>query len=467
MTGAPTLYDIQGVQSRAHAERGIARYLLECASALERWHPGIVGRYLLNPDLEVPGSLEPLTSSGRLEFSDRFEVGGASVYHVGSPVELEVPMRKLWPRSAQLAGLRLVTTLYDLIPRLFSKSYLTDPLVQRRYETRLELIRRADRILAISKATARDAVDHLGVRPERVTIVGTGVSHHFQPTADRHVPLAVVRTTLPPVQPGFVLYTGGIEPRKNIDGLLKAYAAMPRELRSAHQLVVVCRVLAAEREVLDRKLEGLAIADRVVFTGFVADDVLVSLYQAADLFVFPSLYEGFGLPVAEAIACGTPVAFSRLPVLGELLDEPAAQFDPHDPRSIADVLARCLSDADLQARLRAAKLPRWATWRSVADRTVEAYEAVAAVGRRPRRLRSRPRVAFVSPLPPQRSGVADDSYRLIAALANHVEIDAFADGETQKGHAPPGVRVLGASNFHAAEAIACEYDKVFYCLGNS
>jgi glycosyltransferase involved in cell wall biosynthesis len=226
-------------------------------------------------------------------------------------------------------------------------------------------------------------------------------------------------------------------------------------------------VAPAEREVLDRKLEGLAIADRVVFTGFVPDEVLVPLYQVADLFVFPSLYEGFGLPVAEAIACGTPVAFSRIPVLAELLDEPAAQFDPGDPHSIAEVLGRCLSDKDLRARLRAAKLPRSATWPSVAERTVEAYEAVAAVGRRPGRRRRTARIAFVTPLPPQRSGVADDSYRLIAALANHVQIDAFADGETQKGRAPAGIRVLGASNFHPAEAIVGEYAQVFYCLGNS
>jgi glycosyltransferase involved in cell wall biosynthesis len=459
-------YDIQGVQSRAHAERGIARYLLESAGALERSHPGLIERFLLNPDLEVPGSLEPLTSSGRLQFSDRVRAGDASIYHIGSPIEYAVPLSRLWPKAAHASGVRLVVTLYDLIPLLFPEPYLPNPLARKQYETRLGLVRRADRILAISAATARDAVEHLGVRPEGVTVVGTGVSNHFARPADADAAFAAVRAGIPAIERRFVLYTGGIEPRKNIDGLLEAYASLSAELRGAYQLVVVCRVLPAERAELERKLARLRIADRAIFTGFVSDEVLVGLYQSTDLFVFPSLYEGFGLPVAEAIACGSPVAVSRIPVLTELLDEPAAQFDPQDPRSIAETIARCLSDQELRTRLQETKLPAWASWSSVADRTAAAYAEVAATGRRPRR-RRRARVAFVSPLPPQRSGVADDSYRLIEALTEHVEVDAIADGETQSGRAPDGVPVVGTRSFHVADATASTYDQVFYCLGNS
>ena len=459
------LYDIQGIQSRAHAERGIARYLLESASALERWHPDAVDRYLVNPDLEVPGSVEPLTSSGRVRFANRVDYAAASVFHVGSPVELAVPLERLWPRAAQAAGLRLVATLYDLIPRLVPDLYLRDPTSRRRYETRIELIRRADRILAISEATAGDAVEHLGVRPERVTAVGTGVSAQFQRPADRAEAALRVGAALPRVEDGFLLYTGGIEPRKNIDGLLSAYAALDATVRERHQLVVVCRVLPAERALLDRRLADLRIGDRVLFTGFVPDDVLVALYQSTDLFVFPSLYEGFGLPVAEAMACGAPVAVSHMPVLTELIAEEAAQFDPRDPRSIAASLTRCLTDDDLRRRLRAAELPPSASWRSVADRTAAAYREVEAAGRR-RRHRPRKRVAFVTPLPPQRSGVADDSFHLIAALAEHCDVEAVADG-TQSGSGPPGVKVVAAKHFGAAEGIARGYDRVFYCMGNS
>jgi len=460
------LFDVQGVQSPGHAERGIARYLLESASALERWHPGAVDRYLVNPDFEVPGSLEPLTSSGRIQFSNRLVFGASTVYHVGSPVELGVPLSQLWPPGAQSVGGRLVATLYDLIPRLFPDVYLVDPVTRRRYETRLELIRRADRILAISHATAADAVEHLGVDPDRVTMVGTGVSARFRPPGNPAAAFASVQAALPHVDPGFILYTGGIEFRKNVDGLLDAYAQLGERIIEAHQLVVVCRVQPGERAKLDRKLAELRIADRVLFTGFVPDDVLVALYQTTDLFVFPSLYEGFGLPVAEAIASGAPVAISRIPALTELIDEPAAQFDPRSSASIAEAVSRCLSDDALRLRLSAATLSPSASWRSVSDRTAEVYEEVRALGPRAGR-RARKRIAFVTPLPPQRSGVADDSYRLVSALARHCDVDAVVDGGAASTAAPPGARVVSASNFRTAEALARGYDKVFYTIGNS
>ena len=461
-------YDIQGVQSRAHGERGIARYLVESALALQRWHPGSVDRYLLNSDLATPASIEPLTAFGRLDFADRAPLESAAIYHVGSPVETWIPLRSLWPRRVEQAGGRLVVTLYDLIPRLFPHLYQENPLHRRRYESRIELIRRADHVLAISQSTASDAVDELGIRPERISVVGTGVSDHFRPAKDHRAALEAVQAALPDVRDRFVLYTGGIDPRKNIGGLLEAYAALSQTVRGKHQLVVVCSILARERAELDAQVTALGIADSVVFPGFVTDEVLTSLYQATDLFVFPSLYEGFGLPIAEAVACGAPVAVSRIPVVREIVDEPAAQFDPHNPREIAEVITRCLTDRDLRARLLAAKLPATATWRWVADRTAEAYTSVAATGRRPRRRgRDRPRIAYVTPLPPARSGVADESYRFMEALAVHCEVDAFADGIDQRGEAPEGIRVHMARNFHAAEGIAGGYDRVFYCLGNS
>ena len=460
------LLDIQGVQSGSHAERGIARYLLELATALERWHPGAVDRYLVNPDLAVPDSLEPLSARGRLRSGDRAEYGSASVYHVGSPVELDVPLSRLWPAWAYRNGLRLMTTLYDLIPMLAPDRYLRDPHVRGTYVTRLQLVRRAERVLAISPTTARDACEHLGLAPERVTMVGTGVSEHFKPPENRRQAFVTARSAVPGLAEGFLLYTGGMDARKNVDGLLEAYAGLPERVRDRHQLVVVCRVLPAERVAIDLRLAELRISDRVLITGFVPDAVLVALCQATKLFVFPSFSEGFGLPVAEALACGAPVVASRISALTDLVHEPGALFDPHDPRSIAGTIARSLSDESLRQRLRAQTLPEWATWRSVAERTATAYAAVAAKRKRSRR-RARRRVAVVAPLPPARSGVADDSYRLIAALCEHCDVDAVADGEAQTGEAPYGVRVVGTRNFPVAEGLAGGYDRVFYCLGNS
>jgi len=458
------LFDIQGVQSPAHGERGVARYLLELAQALERWHPDRVSRFLLNRDLAVPGSLEPLEAAGRLAFNDRLDSLDGSLYHVGSPFE-HVPLDRLWPQEAYDAGAPLVVTLYDLIPRLFPEVYLSDPATKGWYNARLDLVRRADRVLAISEATARDALRELSLRPERVVVVGTAVSEEFRRPESREAVRARLQDELSWAEPGYVLYVGGIEPRKNIDGLLEAYARLPGELRQQHALAVVCRVQPSERTELERRLRKLGIRGQVHFLGYVPDEQLVLLYQAAELFVFPSLYEGFGLPVAEAIACGAPAIVSRSSSLLELVHDDDALFDPLDVESISAALARVLQDVGLRTRLAARTLDSRHTWRGVADRVAETYEDVLALKRPARRRRKR--IAVVTPLPPQRSGVADYSYRLLDALKEHCGIDAFVDELPDRVRAPEGVAIYPARWLQAAERMRGSYDAVLYCLGNS
>jgi glycosyltransferase involved in cell wall biosynthesis len=457
-------FDIQGIQSPAHGERGIARYLTELSRALERWHPESVARYLLDPHLAVPGTIEPLAASGRLAFTNEVSGADAAVYHVGSPFEY-VPLERVWPRWAHRSGQRLAVTLYDLIPHVFPELYLTEPVVSAWYRTRLGLIRRADRVLAISEATAHDAIERLGLPEERVVVVGAGVSERFHPPASREGALADLRESQPWLEPGYVLYTGGIEPRKNIDRLLEAYAGLPEALRARHQLVIVCRVMPPERAVLDAQLRRLGVADRVRFPGFVPDDDLLRFYQAAELFVFPALYEGFGLPIAEAIASGTPVIASRSSALTELVTHEEALFDPVETMAIRATLERALSDDGLRERLRSRRLEERHTWRGVARRTAETYEELAEAGRRP--TRRRPRIAVVSPLPPQRSGIADYTYRMVAQLVEHCDIDAFVEGEIRDVEAPPGVSVDHIRRFETKERVRAGYDSVIFCLGNS
>ena len=125
-------------------------------------------------------------------------------------------------------------------------------------------------------------------------VVGAAPAGQFTPPPSPAAALSDVQPAFPELKGGFVLYTGGIEPRKNIDRLLEAYARLPEELRGRHQLAVVCRVRADERAKLERRFNDLGIEGRVLLTGYVTDRQLVSLYGAAHLFVFPSLYEGYG-----------------------------------------------------------------------------------------------------------------------------------------------------------------------------
>jgi glycosyltransferase involved in cell wall biosynthesis len=456
------LLDIQAVQSPAHGERGIARYVLNVAHELELGHPGLVSNYLLNPALPVPGSLEPLLGKGRLTYGDRVASDGARVYHVASPIE-HVPLERLLPRYVDGEGMRLVVTLYDLIPKLFPDIYLSHPATLAWYGLRLGILRRADRILAISEATARDAVAELGVPEARVVVVGAGVSEQFKRHPSRELVLRELQEAMPWLEPGYVLYTGGIEPRKNIDRLLVAYAGLPRAVRERHQLVVVCRIEAGELEAMRSRLRKLGVADRVQFPGFVADAELIRLYQACELFAFPSLYEGFGLPVAEAIACGAPVISSNTSSLLELVHDPEALFDPSEVEAIGSALEHALADDEFRARLRGVELDRRHRWSVVADRTATVYEELSRERPRPRRRRKR--VAFISPLPPARSGIADESSRLLVELARRWDVDAFADQE--EAVTPDGVAFEHIRRFELAARARGGYDQVLVCLGNS
>jgi len=456
--------DIQGTQSELHADRGIARYLVELAVALEERRQDLVSSYALDRRLAVPGALERLRSGGKLTYQDELDNTAVRVYHVGSPFELTVPFRQVWPNLARSSSVSTVVTLYDLIPLIFRDPYLSDAAHRTRYKARLELIRHADRVLAISEASAADAIEQLGISPDRVTVVGAGVSARFRPASSRRAALATAARELAQLEAGFVMYTGGVDARKNFGRLLEAYAALPDDLRAEHQLVVVCDLEADRREALAAQCRELRISDRVLLTGFVSEELLLALYQACHLFVFPSLYEGFGLPVVEALACGAAVIAGRSSSLTEIIREPTALFDPTQVTAIRQALEAVLRTPERLDALRRSDTQEVWSWERVAARTERVYEELLAA---PRRSRSGFRVACVSPLPPQRSGVADYSARLFPELAKRCELHVFSDGTSPSIEGQNGMALHPVRSFEFVEGAVGGFDRVLYMLGNS
>jgi glycosyltransferase involved in cell wall biosynthesis len=475
-TPGPVLIDVQATQSASHRDRGVARYTAELAAALWRTHRPLVHSFLLNPDLPPPGAVEPLVASGRLCYSDRgdFRLGdddGARLLHVASPFELDVPVSRLWPAAAATRGLRLVVTLYDLIPEIFAERYLADPGLRRRYRARLELVRAADAVLAISEQTARDAVERLQIPDERIVVVGAAASASYtRGESSASDARAAARAAVSGLEARFVLYTAGMDDRKNFHGLFRAWARLPEAVREEWQLVMVCSVDDPTRAHLLHLAREAGIESRLLLPGFVPDSVLQLLYQSTDLFVFPSLYEGYGLPIAEALACGARTIGSGTSAVAELL-VPEARFDPSSDAGIATAIERALTDDAQRARLDEQARRPLPNWDAVGDRVADAYEQLLA---RPRpAARRRPLVAVVTPLPPAASGVADYSFRLLAALREHCDVHAFADGrdrvDPQLGppRAPDGVDVLPVRRLVDQERARGGYDCVVYCLGNS
>jgi glycosyltransferase involved in cell wall biosynthesis len=457
--------DLQAMQNPANSDRGIARYVNEFARAVEENHPGVVEGWLLNPELPTPTQTVPLMYGGAVRSQDDPDLRSPDVWHVLSPFEElgQIPLERMWPRWARSSRTRLFVTLYDLIPLIYADRYLGNPLLRRNYMARLRLVEGADRVLAISQATARDAVRLLGIPAHRVDVVGTGVSEHFVPTDDRDGVLRLLRQELPSLRPGYLLYTGGIDFRKNIEGLVNAYARLPQAMRADHQLVIVCRVQPSEREHLEQRARALGVAEDFLLTGYVPDDVLLRVYQAAHLFVFPSLYEGFGLPVVEALSCGVPAIVGRNSSLTELVDDPNAWFDAAIVDDITRAMFRALSDDSFRATLVRSARDHDYRWNVVAERSLAAY-ARSLRGRTARV--ERPRVALVSPMPPARSGVADYSRKLLDELAVGASVDVFTSVDAYRPKVA-GVTWHSYGEMPAALRLRGAYDEIVYAMGNS
>jgi glycosyltransferase involved in cell wall biosynthesis len=395
------------------------------------------------------------------------------VFHALSPFDIDTPVRQIWPREASRTGRRLVVTVYDLIPELFPDTYLADPGVRRRYRARRELVRAADHVVTLSGSAADDVADHLGIPEDRITVVGASCSEAFRPGGDREREAALARAQLPGLGEQTVVYNGAVEPRKNMEGLIRAFARLPDPARRRHQLVLVCRLDPLERNHYDVLGRSLGLTDgELLLTGLVSDSTLVHLYRSAALVAYPSFYEGYGLPVAEAMACGAPVVTSDTSSLRELV-MPEATFDPSDPDAMARSLERGLVDQAFRQKLLEWSARPRPTRSDVAERAADVYRSLSTEPggsgpRRPAAWRRRPCVALVTPWPPATTGVASYSRRLARALADTVEVDVFLDGDSAgEPSMDPEFTAYPARALPLVDSVRGGYEAVVACIGNS
>jgi glycosyltransferase involved in cell wall biosynthesis len=232
-------------------------------------------------------------------------------------------------------------------------------------------IERADLVLADSEHTQRDLEELLGVPAEQVRVVHAGVEPEFAPRPASEV--AAVRQRYG-IQRPYLLGLGTLQPRKNFVRLIEAYRLLRQERHIPHQLVIGGGRGWLYEPILEA-IEAHGLQEDVLLIGFVEDADLPALYTGAKLFAFPSLYEGFGIPVLEAMACGTPVVASSASSLPEVAGDAALLARPTDVEALAEALWRALDDAALRADLRASGLEqaRRFTWAKAAQRLLEGY----------------------------------------------------------------------------------------------
>ncbi|MBD5416438.1 MAG: glycosyltransferase family 4 protein [Desulfovibrio sp.] len=265
--------------------------------------------------------------------------------------------------------------VYDFIPLREWQKY-TDPVSGPRYGELLQQSRQMDVVFPISAFVREGCKEYLPGIPARVLPLGADAL--FCPGAVDEAARRWLRDTFG-ISREFIFYAGGLDDRKNVQGLLLAYARLPRALRAHYQLVLPCGGQAHMIEEYGRHCASLGLSEEDVrLLGYVGDSDLRDLYRSCALFVFPSLNEGFGLPVVEAIRCGAPVICSNATAVPEILDWPEAFFDPRDVDALCQKMTQALTDEEFRQRLRdrgQERAPLF-SWARCADVILSAFDAL-------------------------------------------------------------------------------------------
>jgi glycosyltransferase involved in cell wall biosynthesis len=268
-----------------------------------------------------------------------------------------------------------IVTMLDLTPLYFRERIFIKrrKLLQPLYFHLLRQAGKAAAIITISENTRKDVIRDMGIPGGRVFTTHLGKSPAFRPIEDPSLLEALrARYSLPE---RFILYLGGFSLHKNVEGLLAAMEILSSRHSCPAPLVIAGKADPFFQASLAQKIESLGIGSRVFFCGFIPDEDLPGLYNLAKLFVFPSLYEGFGLPVLEAMACGTPVACSGTSSLPEVAGDAALYFNPENPGEIAHAIHQALTVEKTAAEMREKGLAQAEkfTWEKTAGETLELY----------------------------------------------------------------------------------------------
>jgi glycosyltransferase involved in cell wall biosynthesis len=276
---------------------------------------------------------------------------------------------------------RTAVTIHDLSVLRYPAAYFPDTASERRQRRHFAAVTsHADAVIAVSEATKQDIVGFLGVPEGRVAVIPHGVDPAFRPVDDPIVLEKIRRRYRLP--PRYVLFVGGMDFKKNVPQLIAGFALASSRGALPHALVLAGTLQQAGNPVFEdarRQAAAAHVSDHLVWAAYVSETDLPALYTGADVLAFPSLWEGFGFPVLEAMACGTPVVTSEGSAMVEIAGGAALLVDPLDREAIADGILSAIGEGKssplVDAGLRHAAEY---TWGRTAVRTIEVYEAVAA-----------------------------------------------------------------------------------------
>ena len=479
--------DLQGRQSTGSKNRGIGRYSLAIAKAIVRnkkEHEVVIVLSSAFPAeiKEIQHEFENLLPRENIVvwtcLDDTSFLSEKKQYRKIAELSRELFLQNLNPDIIYITSLfeghndNVVTsidtiisdvpvaaTLYDLIPLINEKRYLNHPNFKQWYLEKIEHAKRADLLLAISESSRQEALEYLSHKPDEVVNIGTAADAQFH-----QIVLSILQRSellsRYKLQNDFLMYTGGIDHRKNIEGLIRAYSLLPKALRNQHQLAIVCSIDENQREKLEKlvKQEGLNVHE-VIFTGFISEEDLIGLYNLCKAFIFPSWHEGFGLPALEAMCCGAPVIAANCSSLPEVIGWDEALFDPYSDQSMAQKIEQVLTDEMFREKLleNGSKQIQKFSWDISAKKAIDAFEKAVKIPHKDRSAVQRLKLAYISSLSPEYSAISD--------LHRYYDIDVIVDRETAFDQwIQDHCNIVDVQTFRDNNS---EYDRVLYHFGDS
>jgi glycosyltransferase involved in cell wall biosynthesis len=307
----------------------------------------------------VSANMDPPAPAGRKAFRALVRDSRVDLLHVPSPF------------APSPCPVPLVSTIHDIAPFLYPSTLSTR--LRLRYKRQFRrTVDESRRIITVSQITYSALGVYAGVDQTKARVIHNGVSKRFLPETDAKVLLAARnRHSLPE---RYVFWVGDFRPEKNLSFLIQAWSRLRDQMPDLPTLVLAGEKRGDYHKIKD-EVGKLDLTGNVLFSGFIPDDDLPAVYSAASVFVFPSLYEGFGLPPLEAMACGTPCVVSNSSSLPEVTGSAALLFNPTSSEGFADCMVKVLTQPELSASLREAGLRQAAlySWKRAAEETLQVY----------------------------------------------------------------------------------------------
>lgn len=397
--------DLQGAQTESRF-RGIGRYSLSLTKEIVKQAASHDAWLILNDNF--PQTIEPITK----DFSGLLPQNRILAFKTPAPVsnspdnfwrartaELlrETFIANLHPDLVYITSLfegwnddaitsvglaepsgKTAITFYDLIPFLNQDAYLADPATKDFYFRKVGFLKQANLLLSISEHARQECINALKITPEKIVNISTATNDIFRKIgigdSEKKTLLNQYGITRP-----FVMYTGGFDARKNLPRLLEAFSIIPSQIRNRYQLLIAGKAPNELKLWLEAHAAKFSIKNQIVVAGYIPDEDLVRLYNSCELFVFPSLHEGFGLPALEAMSCGAPVIASNTTSIPEVVGNQDALFDPVSASSIAEKMVQALTSEDFLRSLSdyGLKQAKKFSWQESARRALSAFEAIA------------------------------------------------------------------------------------------